>query len=350
MSNQRDSSKNDSGLAPGERPTLKTISRISGLAVATVSRALLDAPDIGQKTKQRVREIADQVGYRPNRAGVRLRTGKTNVVSLVLSTDHEMTNQHTGRLISSIAGELRGTPYHLIVTPYFPTEDPMQPVEYVVETQSADAIILNQTEPDDPRVKYLLEHNFPFATHGRTNQSDQHSFYDFDNKHFGEIGIELFKKRDRKSVLLVAPPIGQAYAQHLIDGASGRAKELGLKIKILQGATSDSETDELVPALHRHLDANPDVDAIICPSTISAMTIVSECEGRGLTIGKDMDLFGKEAIAFLNKFRPGILCINEDVATAGKFLAKAVLDRIKNPTGKPMQGLEVPQHNEICHD
>ena len=31
---------------PGETPTLKTIARISGLAVATVSRALSDAPDI----------------------------------------------------------------------------------------------------------------------------------------------------------------------------------------------------------------------------------------------------------------------------------------------------------------
>ena len=34
-------------VLPGERPTLKTIARISGLAVATVSRALGDAPDIG---------------------------------------------------------------------------------------------------------------------------------------------------------------------------------------------------------------------------------------------------------------------------------------------------------------
>ncbi|MBC7479941.1 MAG: LacI family DNA-binding transcriptional regulator, partial [Pseudorhodobacter sp.] len=62
------------------RPTLKTIAAETGLAIATVSRALKDAPDIGEETKRRVRETAERLGYRPNRAGVRLRTGKTNVI------------------------------------------------------------------------------------------------------------------------------------------------------------------------------------------------------------------------------------------------------------------------------
>ena len=58
---------------PGdERPTLKTIAFLTGLGVTTVSRALKNGPEIGEETKERVRQIAKQVGYRPNRAGVRL--------------------------------------------------------------------------------------------------------------------------------------------------------------------------------------------------------------------------------------------------------------------------------------
>ena len=50
-------------LEPGERerPTLKTIARLSGLAVPTVSRALSDAPDIGSDTKKRVRALAGAI-------------------------------------------------------------------------------------------------------------------------------------------------------------------------------------------------------------------------------------------------------------------------------------------------
>ena len=72
------------GVLQRERPTLKTIAFMTGLGVTTVSRALKDAPDIGAETKERVRMVARQLGYQPNRAGVRLRTGKTNVIALVL--------------------------------------------------------------------------------------------------------------------------------------------------------------------------------------------------------------------------------------------------------------------------
>ncbi len=46
------------------KPTLKTIARISGLAVPTVSRALSDAPDIGVETKKLIRKIANENTFR----------------------------------------------------------------------------------------------------------------------------------------------------------------------------------------------------------------------------------------------------------------------------------------------
>ncbi|MDP5359382.1 MAG: LacI family DNA-binding transcriptional regulator, partial [Paracoccaceae bacterium] len=207
------------GLSSGGKPTLKTIARISGLAVPTVSRALNDAPDIGNETKKLIRKIANEIGYVPNRAGVRLRTGRTNVISLVMSTEHDLMS-HTARLIASVAGGLRDTPFHLIVTPFFPDQDPMEPVRYIVETGSADAIIMNQIKPEDPRVAYLMERNFPFATHGRTNWSDRHPYYDYDNKAFGSLAIKQLAARGRKNIFVIAPPQTQSYALHMIAGVT----------------------------------------------------------------------------------------------------------------------------------
>ncbi len=342
MSDSRPPSPDDLPLPPGERPTLKTISRLTGLAVATISRALHDAPDIGAETKRRVREVADEIGYRPNRAGVRLRTGKTNVISLVLSTDHDMMN-HTARLISSLAGELRDTPYHMIVTPYFPTEDPMIPIRYIVETGSADAVILNQTRPEDPRVAYLMRRSFPFVTHGRTDWCASHAYYDFDNTRFAEIGIEQMAARDRHKILIVAPPQAQNYARDMIAGAQQRSRELGLELRILDGATSDSASAEISAAVTRHLQTHPDTDGVLCGSTTAAMTVASTAEELGRTIGAELDIYAKEAIPFLRRFRPSILTVHEDVATAGSFLARAAIQRIKAPTMPPMQMLERPE-------
>jgi LacI family transcriptional regulator len=324
-----------------EKPTLKTISRLSGLAVPTVSRALNDAPDIGAETKKLVRRIAGEIGYVPNRAGVRLRTGRTNVISLVLSTEHDVMN-HTAKLISSIAGALQSTPFHMIVTPYFPTDDPMKPIRYIVETGSADAVIFNQTLPRDPRVAYLMERGFPFATHGRSDWADTHPYFDFDNVAFGRIGIRSLLGRGRRNVLLILPPIEQNYAQNIRDGAFAAADGTDLRLSQLEGATSDSSGDDVQAAVKAALAQDKAIDGVLCSSTSATMAAVVAIESLGRAVGTDVDVFSKEAIPFLSLFRTGIIAVREDVKQAGEFLARAAMQAIHDPDLPPMQGLEVP--------
>lgn len=332
------------GVESAERPTLKTIARIAGLAVPTISRALNDAPDIGEDTKKRVREIATRIGYRPNRAGVRLRTGKTNVISLVLSTEHDMMN-HTAKLISSLAGELRGTPYHLIITPYFPSEDPMVPVRYIVETGSADGVILNQTEPEDARIAYLMERDFPFATHGRTKW--QHPFADFDNETWARICVEMLARRGRRRIAILLPPQGQYYSIHMRRGAKEAARRLGVDLVVVEGVTSHSASIDVEKAAPRYLVGPEACDGFIMPSAMAAMAVIAAGENLGLVLAKEFDLTAKEAIPFLKRFRREILVVKEDVSQAGVFLARALIHRIAHPEDPPMQYLDVPEIPEI---
>lgn len=328
-------------LKPGERPTLKTISRITGLAVATVSRALLDAPDISAETKRRVHECADQLGYRPNRAGVRLRTGKTNVISLVLSTEHDLMS-NTAKLLSSVASGLRGTAYHLVVTPYFPDQDPLTPVKYIVETRSADAVILNQIEPQDARIEYLRRMKLPFATHGRSDWAEEHAYFDYDNAAFVELGLEKMATRGRKSALLIAPPLSHNYAQNMLDGMHRGAAKTGMSERLLEGANSDDPGDHIEAAVIAFVMQNPSIDVIVCGSTTATLAAASGVEALGKVIGQDIDIYAKEAIPLLRRFRKEIITVSEDVETAGDFLAKAVLSQIETPLEPPMQGLETP--------
>lgn len=328
-------------MKSSERPTLKTIAKLSGLAVPTVSRALNDAPDIGDATKARVRDIAREIGYRPNRAGLRLRTGKTNVIALILSTEHDMMN-HTARLITAIAASTRGTPYHMIVTPYFPNQNPMEPIQYVTETRSADGIILNQTQPGDPRVRYLMDIGFPFATHGRTNWSDRHPYFDFHNGTFGALSVRKLASRGRKSLVLVAPPKDQFYAIEMIEGAAEEARALGVGFEVLDPVSSDDAGAVVEAAMRRRYASAPQVDGVIAASTNAAMAVVSGLEANGAVIGKDVDVIAKEAMSFLTRFRKEILVVKEDVTKAGEFLCRAVMQAIDHPDLPPMQQIEYP--------
>ncbi|MDX8352822.1 LacI family transcriptional regulator [Cognatiyoonia sp. IB215182] len=329
-------------IVADEKPTLKTIARLSGLAVPTVSRALNDAPDIGSETKKLVRKIANDIGYVPNRAGVRLRTGRTNVISLMMSTEHDLMS-HTARLIASVAGGLRHTPFHMIVTPFFPDQDPMEPVRYIVETVSADAIIMNQIQPKDPRVAYLMKRGFPFATYGRTDWADQHPYYDFDNSAFGEIAVRQLAARGRKTILVIAPPPTQSYAQHMVSGIGQSSALHDVAIVIADGITSDTPSAEVVTFMQDALRKRPDIDAVVTASSSSAMAAVAAIEQHGAQVGQQIDVFAKEAIPFLKLFRNDILTISENVDAAGKFLAEAAIQAIRNPDEPPLQSLQVPE-------
>ncbi|TNC48369.1 LacI family DNA-binding transcriptional regulator [Rubellimicrobium rubrum] len=326
-----------------EKPTLKTIARRTGLAVATVSRALADAPDLRTDTKALVRRVADELGYVPNRAGLRLRTGRTQVISLVMSTEHDMMN-NTARLISSLAGTLRETPFHLNVSYFFPGEDALRSIQHIVEMGLADAVIFNQTQPADPRVAWLMAQRFPFATHGRTHWAGQHAWADFDNRAFGAIAVHKLARAGRRRIVVIAPPLNQNYAQDMVAGVMQAGAETGAEVRVLPDVSSDAASAVVQAGMALALAEG--VDGLVCASTNSAMASVAALEAHGLRLGREIDLVAKEAIPFLTLFRREIIAIREDVARAGSVLARAAIRAIREPEALPLQDLEVPQDDQ----
>jgi LacI family transcriptional regulator len=324
------------------KPTLKTISELSGLAITTVSRALSNAPDISISTKEKVKKIADEIGYIPDRAGVRLRTGRTNVISLIMSTDSEIMDM-TGRLISSIALGLRGTPYHLNMTHHFPGDDPMKPIKYIVETGSADALIFNQVQPNDPRVHYLIEKRFPFTMHGRSCPNEKQSFVDYDNGEFAKIAIEKLVKKNRKHILMITPPQNQSYGLEMVQSAKNTAEKHNISLTIAPIITSDSSITLISDTVSKQIINNKKIDGILVGTPKGAMAAVAGFEKLNLTIGQDIDIVAKDAVNFLKLFRNQIIVINENVEIAGKKLAEAAIHAAQNPDSEPIQYIDRPE-------
>lgn len=336
-----DMGEKGAGRSTAGRPTLKTIAYMTGLGVTTVSRALKDAPDIGAETKRRVRMIAKQIGYRPNRAGVRLRTGKTNVISLILKTEEEVMGLTT-EMICGISDVLAETQYHLIVTPYTRGQDPMEPVRYVLETGSADGIIISRTEPDDPRVRYMLDNDFPFATHGRTKVGAAHPYHDFDNYAFAAEAVRRLVARGRKRLALVGPPKHLTYYTYMQAGFSDAVAEAGVEEVTVSGITIDDKLaviKEQIAALMRRPNRP---DGIVSGAGSGAIGIVPGIESAGLRLGRDVDLASKQSTEILQWFRPEIIVMFEDFRLAGRELARAVIARIEGRPAGELQSISDP--------
>ena len=328
------------GVLQRERPTLKTIAFMTGLGVTTVSRALKDAPDIGAETKERVRMVARQLGYQPNRAGVRLRTGKTNVIALVLSIDEEIMG-FTSQIVFGISDVLSGTPYHLVVTPYSIAKDPLLPVRYILDTGSADGVIISRIEPDDPRVSLMIERNMPFSTHGRTESDLVHPYHDFDSEAYAYQAVRTLVAKGRRKIALLPPPGRLTYFAHTRIGFQTAlhvygAEEIPLRVNI--DAPLQQIRDE-VEALMRSSHAP---DGIVSSSAAGAIAVNAGVEAAGCVVGRDVDLVSKQSTEILNWIRPNMITCFEDVREAGRELARAVIGRIEGVPPEKLQSVSQP--------
>ena len=306
------------------------------------SRALKDAPEIGEETRRRVQLVARQVGYRPNRAGVRLRTGKTNVISLVLNTEEQI-GGFVSDMIYGISEHLAQTPYHLIVTPYSRTNDPLEPVRYVVETGSADGIIISRTEPNDKRVRYMLERGFPFATHGRTDMGTAHPFHDFDNYAFATEAVKKLAELGRRRLALLAPPVvaelPPPYARRVSrtrwrNSASTRCRSTR--------STVDHSIDQIRARTLQLMQRGNRPDGIVSGAGGATFALVAGIEDAGLKVGTDVDIVSKQSAKLLHLFRPQLLVVNEDVRLAGRELARSVIGCIDGAPPPSLQSLSLP--------
>ena len=78
---------------------LKDIAQRAGLSIMTVSKALRDEHDVSASTKTRIKLLAQQMGYVPDSTAQGLRTRRTKLFGLVVSS---LTNPIYARVVLAI--------------------------------------------------------------------------------------------------------------------------------------------------------------------------------------------------------------------------------------------------------
>jgi LacI family transcriptional regulator len=330
------------GAPRSGKPTLRTIAEMTGLAITTISRALNNAPELSAETRERVQKIAAEIGYVPDRTALRLKTGRTHVVTLILDPHSEILN-FSSSLVSGITNALRGTPYHLVVTPGFRGTSPLDPVQYVLRNRMADGVIFSRTEPADARVKLLLENDFPFVTHGRTESAGCHPYVDYDNFTFAYEAVRRLHAKGRKHVSMIAPSPRFTFGGHLRDGVMQAAKETGISYEFETSVTLDDSAEDIRRATVSRIQQGKEPDAYVCPGDAVALAVMAGLADAGRTIGKDADIVTKQMSGIFSLVRPKVDVISEDIALAGEQMAQLLLRRIKGEKPEALQVLQVPE-------
>lgn len=310
---------------------------MTGLSVATVSRALADAPDISASTKARVSAIAKEVGYQPNRAGVRLRTGKTHVISFVLDLESDILGTRI-HLIEGLMTGLAKSRYHLNITPSLPGEDDLAAVRYIVKSGSADGIVLSGIQPGDRRAAWLQKQNFPFVTHGRPNLARPNASVDFDNFAFGKEAAERLVQAGRQRLALIPPPVDYAYAHHMKEGFRSVLDAHDLVEVPVRDIHANSGLETISTEVERLLASRHRPDGFVCASFLSGLQAAAGADRAGLALKADLDVIAKDSIRVLGPIRPSLHTIPEDLRIAGRDIASLMLRLLE---GEPPEALQI---------
>ena len=148
---------------------IRELARRLNVSIGTVSRALNGRADVSAETRRRVLEAATKLSYAPNQSGRSLRKGTTHAIAFLLQPhpgDHQYGEPFFVPFMKGLQARLAERGLELIVVIDQPGGEPER-LRRVVEARWADAIILAWTRRRDPRIQYLTEVGFPFATLGR---------------------------------------------------------------------------------------------------------------------------------------------------------------------------------------
>ena len=90
--------------------TVKDIAREAGVSHSTVSRALHSSNLIANETIERIQQIANEMGYSPSAAARALKTNRSQVLGVVLSS---VDDPFFSEILQGIEGGVQGSGYSL---------------------------------------------------------------------------------------------------------------------------------------------------------------------------------------------------------------------------------------------
>ncbi len=187
---------------------IRELARHLNVSIGTVSRALNGRTDVSAETRRRVLEAATKLNYAPNQSGRSLRKGTTHAIAFLLQPhpgDHQYGEPFFVPFMKGLQAGLAERGLELIMVMDQPGGE-QERLRRVVEARWADAIVLAWTRRRDPRIDYLSEVGFPFATLGRSlSGGTGYPSLDLDFVGAGEQSVARLAARGHRRIAVVGP-------------------------------------------------------------------------------------------------------------------------------------------------
>lgn len=310
------------------RPGIRRVAREAGVSVSTVSRALNGYSDVSPKTRDRIEQVARDIGYQPDHVASMLRRNTTRTVTFVVSQPWtKYVDPFFLGVLDGLELALTAQGYDLQVVMARDTERENEVIHRIVERNRSDALIFARTRPRDDRVDWLEERGVPFATIGQTERNS-HSFIDRDQLQVGRGSVERLAALGHRKIAHLTTPREYTYTRNTIQGVRMGLETCGLSIdpdlEIECTLGGRSGADAITQVLAR--GAQP--TALICGNDVIAISALEALRSLGLKPGRDIALIGCDDSPVSAHVEPALTTFSQDLGAIGLRLGRIVLARL----------------------
>lgn len=312
--------------------TMKDVAREAQVSTATVSYVLNGKEAfVSDETRTRVLAAVERLGYTRNVMAQNLRHQRTRLIGFAWG---EKPRDKPNAILDNFAYHLTRTAAEIdcrILTFTYSESDPIPVYEELIRTRRVDAFVVNNTEPDDARIRFLIEQDFPFVSFGRSTPGWAFNWVDTDGTAGVKAATDHLIELGHERIAMIAWPDNSLSGNYRVDGYR----------QALEGAGIAFNPKYLVRTLHSEatgreafgrlwgLSAKKRPTAVVAVSDLVAAGVMHEARERGVVVGRDLSVVGFDDEPMSEYLHPALTTMAQPLDAIASMVVE-ILDRVVN--------------------
>lgn len=326
--------------------TIYDIAEKLNTSPSTVSRALANNPRISQKTRVAVQKLAREMHYAPDVIAHHLRTGRGNVLGIIVP---RIDRNFFATIISSFQSVAMRYKYNVIIAASYENQDEEANALQAMIAKKVDGVAMSvSVETQHPDYEELCAaHNIPLVFFDRIPESVNTDTVENDNFQVGyDAVMQLYKLGCRRIGHFAGPLVQHVYTQRY-KGYLKALEDLKLpydkRIVFMSSITIEAGTEAAQAILKLKEDERP--DGIFSAGDFPAVTAMDVFRKKGIRVPQDIAIIGVANEPFSGYLATPLSSFDLHQKRMGEMAAKILLSRLGD-----IPEMEHPLHLMVDHD
>lgn len=307
--------------------TIHDIARELDVSASTVSRALKNNPLISEKTREKIKQVAIEMGYRPNVVASNLRTRRTNTLGVIVP----LINRH---FFSSVISGVEEVAYKAgFAVTISQSNDDFQKESQIAQALFAsrvDGVILSASMETitSQHLNLFTDRNIPLVFFDRVLDDVAANKIVVDDFRGGLLATRHLIEQGCRHIAHIGGPLNLAIYRDRLNGYLKALSQAGLQPLsegVLHNRLTRSDGDEAIRQLMK-LPQLP--DAIFCANDTTALSVIIYLRQQKIRIPEDVALVGFSNEPFSEVVSPALSTIKQPGYEMGLKAAELIIRQI----------------------